>query len=344
MPGWILARARTEKRHAAVVRDSALGSRCRTESVSTSCNGKSWSSACCSTPVPPAAVRRRARRPHYVRGRMVTAPSWSAPPAGAWNSTRSPASPSGGAAPQRAATTWYRLALAYTDMKWSDLAAHSRASIAEALATVTPAPTTATGERPPVASAAGRAVRARIQPATAEREPGSGDGSCAGVAGACLAARDPAAGSAGDPAGTGCPHRAAGSSPRRGEHHRPQARRLPQRARLRGRTRTARGQPARPAPAADAESRQHGRSPGYRQPPGRSTPSSNRVARIRPELTAFFGCPYYAALRPEEAVALRRDGLILPGQRVGPADADRRVAPIRPRPDPGNGTAPNLAA
>ena len=36
------------------------------------------------------------------------------------------------------------------------------------------------------------------------------------------------------------------------------------------------------------------------------------VARIRPELAAFFGCLYYAALRPEEAVALRRDDLILP--------------------------------
>ena len=29
------------------------------------------------------------------------------------------------------------------------------------------------------------------------------------------------------------------------------------------------------------------------------------VARIRPDLTAFFGCLYYAALRPEEAIALR---------------------------------------
>jgi integrase len=28
------------------------------------------------------------------------------------------------------------------------------------------------------------------------------------------------------------------------------------------------------------------------------------VARLHPELTAFFGCLYYAALRPEEAVAL----------------------------------------
>jgi len=36
------------------------------------------------------------------------------------------------------------------------------------------------------------------------------------------------------------------------------------------------------------------------------------VARTRPELTAFFACLYYAALRPEEAVALRRDNLILP--------------------------------
>jgi integrase len=41
------------------------------------------------------------------------------------------------------------------------------------------------------------------------------------------------------------------------------------------------------------------------------------VARIRPELEAFFGCLYYAALRPEEAVALRRDDLILPARGRG---------------------------
>jgi len=35
------------------------------------------------------------------------------------------------------------------------------------------------------------------------------------------------------------------------------------------------------------------------------------VSRVRPDLAAFFGCLYYAALRPEEAVALRRDDLIL---------------------------------
>jgi len=37
-----------------------------------------------------------------------------------------------------------------------------------------------------------------------------------------------------------------------------------------------------------------------------------QVADIRRELVAFFGCLYYAALRPEEAVALRRSDIILP--------------------------------
>jgi integrase len=36
------------------------------------------------------------------------------------------------------------------------------------------------------------------------------------------------------------------------------------------------------------------------------------VARTWPELTAFFGCLYYAALRPEEAVALHLADCQLP--------------------------------
>jgi integrase len=40
------------------------------------------------------------------------------------------------------------------------------------------------------------------------------------------------------------------------------------------------------------------------------------VARIRPALAAFFGCLYYAALRPEEAIALR---LVLVDHAVGVA-------------------------
>src|SRR5215470_12836559 len=41
------------------------------------------------------------------------------------------------------------------------------------------------------------------------------------------------------------------------------------------------------------------------------------VAQIRPELTAFFACLYYAALRPEEAVALRSGDVVLPAHGWG---------------------------
>lgn len=40
--------------------------------------------------------------------------------------------------PEPATVTWYQEAIAYAAMKWPSLAAHSRASVAEALATVTP--------------------------------------------------------------------------------------------------------------------------------------------------------------------------------------------------------------
>ena len=42
-----------------------------------------------------------------------------------------------------------------------------------------------------------------------------------------------------------------------------------------------------------------------------------QVARLRPELAAFFGCLYYAALRQEEAVALSREDLDLPAHGHG---------------------------
>jgi integrase len=41
------------------------------------------------------------------------------------------------------------------------------------------------------------------------------------------------------------------------------------------------------------------------------------VTRIRPELTAFFGCLYYAAVRPAEAVALRARSCTLPSRGWG---------------------------
>ena len=54
------------------------------------------------------------------------------------------------AVPGPAVTTWLEHAVAYADMKWPRLAPHSRASLADALATVTPALTRPTATRPPV--------------------------------------------------------------------------------------------------------------------------------------------------------------------------------------------------
>ena len=53
--------------------------------------------------------------------------------------------------PEPVTVTWYQHAAAYAAMKWPALAAHSRASVAEALATVTPALTRAAPARPPAA-------------------------------------------------------------------------------------------------------------------------------------------------------------------------------------------------
>ena len=59
-----------------------------------------------------------------------------------------------------------------------------------------------------------------------------------------------------------------------------------------------------------------------------------QVARTRPELAAFFGCLYYAALRPEEAVALRRADLILPARGRGHDHPHRRLPAHRQPPGP----------
>jgi hypothetical protein len=53
------------------------------------------------------------------------------------------------AAPAPGTVSWYQHAIGYADMKWPHLAAHSRASLAEALATITPVLTRpAAGRRP----------------------------------------------------------------------------------------------------------------------------------------------------------------------------------------------------
>jgi hypothetical protein len=61
------------------------------------------------------------------------------------------------AAPKPVTTTWYQHAVADAGMKWPHLAAHSRASLAEALATITPELTRPTAQRPP-----GRTLRTAL--------------------------------------------------------------------------------------------------------------------------------------------------------------------------------------
>jgi integrase len=72
--------------------------------------------------------------------------------------------------------------------------------------------------------------------------------------------------------------------------------------------------------------------------PGQVDAILTQVTRIRPELTAFFGCLYYAALRPEEAVALRRDSLTLPASGWGQLTLSAAL-PRSARAWTGNGTA-----
>src|ERR1035441_6469892 len=56
--------------------------------------------------------------------------------------------PAAWATPEPVTVTWYQHAVAYAEMKWPHLAAHSRASMADALATVTPVLARETGRRP----------------------------------------------------------------------------------------------------------------------------------------------------------------------------------------------------
>ena len=105
--------------------------------------------------------------------------------------------------------------------------------------------------------------------------------------------------------------RQLGEQTRRRDHHPPQTGRLRQRARLRRRTPAAARQPTRPDPV---ESRRRSPRPSTAArspaPPRPRAPEAVRdKARAGEHMEAFFGCLYYAALRPAEAVALARTRL-----------------------------------
>ena len=75
------------------------------------------------------------------------------------------------AGPEPVTATWYQHAAAYAAMKWPALAAHSRASLADALATVTPALTRAAPERPPAAALRTALYQHAFKPPAPPRTP-----------------------------------------------------------------------------------------------------------------------------------------------------------------------------
>lgn len=209
--------------------------------------------------------------------------------------------------------TWYQHAVAYADMKWPHLAPHSRASLADALATITPLLTRETGRRPPAgvlrAVLYGYAFNMRRRASVPGPDMAS---ALAWVERTSLPLSQP-----GDPRAI--------------------------RAALDGLCTRLDGSPAAPNTISRKRAVFHGAlsyavelgllpanpislvrwhapaaavavSPATVSSPAQVRTILAQVARDRPELAAFFGCLYYAALRPEEAVTLRCTDLILPAR------------------------------
>jgi integrase len=220
------------------------------------------------------------------------------------------------AIPEPVTMTWYQHAVAYADMKWPSLAAHSRASMAEALATLTPALTKATARRPPArtlrAALYGHAFNPQVRAATPDAATVK---ALAWLERASLAARQLS-----DPRVV---RAALDALTLRLDGTRAAANTV---SRKRAVFYNALGYavelgllPVNPidqvqwrTPAAACTV-----NPQTVASPVQVRAILSQVTRIRPELTAFFGCLYYAALRPEEAVALRREHLILPAHGRG---------------------------
>ena len=215
-----------------------------------------------------------------------------------------------------ATISWLDHAGAYAAMKWPLAAAHTRAGIADALATVTPALLTPGRGRPPAATLRGALYGHAFNPARAGTDPGPADTAALTWARHhCL----PLAALA-DPAVT---RRALDTLALRLDGSRAAAAAI---TRKRAVFHGCLGYAAELGLlAASPLERISWRPPGSRfaaGPQSAATPAEVQtvlaeVTRICPELTAFFGCLYYAALRPAEAVALHATSCTLPASGWG---------------------------
>ena len=219
--------------------------------------------------------------------------------------------------PEPVTVTWYQHAVAYAEMKWPHLALHSRASLADALATITPLLTPETSRRPQ-----GQTLRAALYGYAfnpQRRRSRAPDLVTAGAL-AWLERTSLPVGQLSDPqviraALDGLCTRMDGT---------PAAANTISRKRAVFRCALGYAVELGLLPANPIEKvRWHppkatiAISPVTVASPVQVRAILAQAARARPELAAFFGCLYYTALRPEEAVALRRDDLILPAHRRG---------------------------
>ena len=219
------------------------------------------------------------------------------------------------AAPARPSASWYQHAVTYAAVKWPHLAAHSRASLADALATVTPALTRAAPARPSAAALRTALYKFAFNPARAA----AADPAAAQVLGWAQQASLPVARLA-DPVVL---RRALDALTLRLDGSRAAVTTIARkRAVLHGaldyavETGSLESNPAsqitwHPPKAATAI------DPTVVISPAQAQALLAAATRIRPDQAAFFGCLYYAALRPEEAVALRAGDCHLPSQGWG---------------------------
>ena len=218
--------------------------------------------------------------------------------------------------PEPATVTWYQEATAYAAMKWPSLAAHSRASVAEALATVTPVLTrSGARDRPDPRELRTALYQHAFNPAR-PADPGSPAAQIldwaqqASLPVGCLS--EPAVLRTALEALT---FRLDGSRAAANTIIR-------KRVVLHGALGYAAEAGLLPDNPLDSIAWHVPQSSAALDPAVVASPDQvsallDAVARTRPVLAAFFGCLYYAALRPEEAVALRLADCHLPGSGWG---------------------------
>ncbi len=220
------------------------------------------------------------------------------------------------AVPEPVTVTWYQHATAYAALKWPFLAAHSRASLADALATITPV---LTRQEAPGQPGPGPLRTALYRHAFNPARSCPADAAVARILDWAQQASLPVARLAEPPV----LRAALDALTRRLDGRRAAATTI---TRKRAVLHAVLGHAvetglldANPldriswhAPASSPAV-----DPAVVASPAQARALLTAVGGLRPDLAAFFGCLYYAALRPEEAVALRHRDCQLPGTGWG---------------------------